>query len=321
LAIKRVQFAKTGYKSEDGGKMKTENHQFTTEAEWLRMRSLDVTSTECAALFGKSPYTSYYKLWHSKKNLAVGGSFKETEKMKWGKRLQDAIAEGIAHERGWTIRKMDEYMRLPDLRMGSSFDFAIGDDALLEIKNVGEKAFGKWEVQGILPRAPEHIELQCQHQLAVSGRRVCYIGALVGGCAAHVIERQRDEACIKLIFERVKFFWDTIDSGMAPSPDWDTDSDLYIEQNTFAEPNKQAPMTAEIKKLCTEYSEWSAKGTQVENSKRALKARILSLIGDAELCTGQGYTISAGVVGPGKVEGYERQAYRTFKITAKKGAE
>ncbi len=294
--------------------MKVETHQFTTEAEWLRMRSLDVTSTECAALFGKSPYTSYYKLWHSKKNLSIGGGFKESEKMKWGKRLQDAIAEGIAHERGWTIRKMDEYMRLPDVRMGSSFDFAIGDDALLEIKNVGEKAFSKWSDT----RAPEHIELQCQHQLAVSGRRVCYIGALVGGNTAHVIERQRDEVCIKLIFERVKFFWDTIDAGMAPSPDWDVDSDEYIQRNDFAEPNKQAPMTADIKKLCAEYSEWTTKGNQVEAAKKAIKARILSLIGDAELCTGQGYTISAGVVGPSRVEAYDRKAYRTFKITTKR---
>ena len=69
--------------------------------------------------------------------------------MKWGTRLQDSIAMGIAQDQGWSIRPMKEYITDTDLRLGASFDFAIGDDGLLEIKNVDSLVFHKqWESDG-----------------------------------------------------------------------------------------------------------------------------------------------------------------------------
>ena len=98
----------------------TEIIPFTTEEAWLQARQRDVTSTESAALFGMSPYVTRYDLWHRKRS-GTAPEFKTNDRMKWGNRLEAAIAHGIAEEQGWEIRPMKEYMRDPDARMGSSY--------------------------------------------------------------------------------------------------------------------------------------------------------------------------------------------------------
>ena len=112
-----------------------DNHE-----HWLQMRQQDVTSTESACLFGESPYMTRFELWHAKRS-GQARAFKQNERMLWGNRLEAAIAHGIADEQGWQISPLKEYMRDPDLRMGSSFDFVItnlGEPVHLEIKRAGQ---------------------------------------------------------------------------------------------------------------------------------------------------------------------------------------
>ena len=47
------------------------------EAEWLAMRRQDVTSTETAALFGLSPYTTAFEVWHQRVHEARAPSTAE----------------------------------------------------------------------------------------------------------------------------------------------------------------------------------------------------------------------------------------------------
>src|SRR3990167_4888783 len=190
-------------------------HQVITpksKGEWLELRTKDITSTEIGALFGFSPYLTAFELWHRKKEGLVV-SIDENERMKWGTRLQDSIANGIAQDNVWKVRRMDEYIRIPSLKIGSSFDFSIEceTNGLLEIKNVDSLAFKDgWLVDGDNIEAPPHIELQGQHQLLVSGRQYAYIGALVGGNTVKLIRRQVDEAIHAKIKTAAADFWKSI---------------------------------------------------------------------------------------------------------------
>ena len=98
----------------------------TSTEEWLELRKRDITSTDVAALFGLSPYKTAFGLWQSKRPEYVE-DFEETTRIKWGTRLQDAIAVGVAEDEGWTVRRRNVYSRLPALRLGASFDFEIRD--------------------------------------------------------------------------------------------------------------------------------------------------------------------------------------------------
>jgi hypothetical protein len=97
---------------------------FESEAEWLAARKVDLTSTEAAALFDCSPYATEFEL-HQYKTARLQPEFTENDRMKWGKRLESVIAEGIGEDYGLKVVPFKTYLRIPELRMGSSFDFKV----------------------------------------------------------------------------------------------------------------------------------------------------------------------------------------------------
>src|ERR1700690_4150824 len=104
------------------------------EAAWLALRRKVITQTEVAALLRCSPWVSLFELWHRKHdNLEV--EFDKNERLVWGLDLESAIAKGVAEDEGLDIRRMTEFIQDTELRLGASFDYAIGEDGILEIKN------------------------------------------------------------------------------------------------------------------------------------------------------------------------------------------
>lgn len=314
--------------------MTTDIIPFTTEDAWLTARKLDVTSTESAALFGMSPYTTHFALWHAKRS-GLAREFKVNERMKWGNRLEAAIAHGIAEEQGWEIKPLKEYMRDPDARLGSSFDFVItnlGEPVHLEIKNVDYLAFrdGWIEHDDGSIEAPEHIEMQVQHQMAVSGFKRAYIGAFIAGNRGVVIERERDEAVIAAIRHKVAAFWRTVDAGDEPDAIMPGDAEAVIRLNQYAQPGKilDVGTDANITALVSEYKRAAAAESTAAEDKEVAKAKLLEAIGDAEKVLLDGWTISASLQAEtpatvitadmiGKTYG-GRKGFRNLRINARK---
>jgi len=104
--------------------MAIETIEIKSQEEWLQQRAKDVTSTEVSALYGLSPYLTEFELFHNKRDQVVV-RLEPNERMKWGNRLEAAIAHGAAEDQGWDISKFNVYMRDMDARIGSSFDFQI----------------------------------------------------------------------------------------------------------------------------------------------------------------------------------------------------
>ena len=304
---------------------------FTTEDAWRQARALDVTSTEIAALFGCSPYLSEYELWHRKRDKVIT-ELEANERMTWGLRLQDSIAAGVAQEQGWTIRRMTEYLRDPELRLGASFDFGIDwtvnaeqvvkeTNGLLEVKNVDSLQFKRgWLMDKDLEtgqesiESPPHIELQAQQQLLVSGRAFLYLGALVGGNTLHLLHRLPDPKIHAAIRAKVRAFWASIEANTPPEPDFKRDARFIAQLYGFAEPGKvlDAMDNERLMTLMAEYQIEAGLERDAKARKDALKAEVLTMIGEAEKVYGVGWTISAGMVGPTHVS-YDRKGYRTFR--------
>jgi len=304
--------------------MKRENISFDSKEEWLKARTLDITSTEVSALFGVSPYMTEYELWYRKKEGDVG-SFEPSERMVWGIRLEDTVARGIAEDQGWKVRAWNTYGRVPELRIGSSFDYRIlGEDkAVLEVKCVdGLIARDKWDLSDPNPEAPVHIEFQVQHQMLVSGYDRAVIGALVGGNTVHLIHRRKDERVHRAILDRVRGFWASIEANRPPEPDFNRDAAFITAQNFFAEPGKVLDATEDeaVRVLCERYTELGSTIRGLTKDRDAFKAELLTKIGDAEKVLATGFTISAGMVGETEVS-YTRKAYRNVRVTAKKKKE
>lgn len=271
---------------------------FVSESDWLERRKLDITSTESSALFGMSPYATNFEIWHQKKS-GNSGEFKTNERMSWGNRFEAAIAHGIAEEQGWEIEPLKDYWRIPSLRIGSSFDYVItnlGEPVHLEIKNVDYFAFKQGWIKhedGTL-EAPEHIEMQVQHQMLVSGFKRSYIGALVGGNQGIVIERLRDEPVISAIQARIAEFWASIESNTAPPAIMPEDADAVIALNQYARPGKvlDASNDASLTDLVEQFRAAKKQEKEADETANVLKAQILELIGDSEKVLGAGYSLT-----------------------------
>lgn len=288
------------------------------EQHWHEMRSKVITSTDVAALFGISPYLSAYELWHRKKNVQVV-ALEPNQRMLWGNRLEKAIAEGIAEDCNFNVRPMKEFIQIPTWRMGSSFDYAIGDDGILEVKNVDSLAYKDgWLISGDQVEAPSHIELQLQFQMLVSGRTHGSIGALIGGNRVVLISREADLQIHESIKAKVAEFWESIDANREPHPDFKVDAEFISKINGFAEPGKiMNDGGGLLKDLVTSYKKWGTAESNAKEEKEGIKAQILTIIQDAEKVLGDGYTISASVTPPTLIEAYTRKAFRNFRIFIK----
>lgn len=301
---------------------------YTTEADWLQSRSKDITSTEISCLFGCNPYMTAYELWHRKKSGIIP-EFQTTERTEWGLALQDAIASRIAIQQGWNIRRMDEYIRDPELQIGSSFDFEIteaeridprytADHGLLEIKNVDSLAFRNgWLVDGDTIEAPPHIELQVQHQLAVSGRKYAWIGALVGGNTMKLMYREPMPEIIAALKFKAAEFWAAIDNNIEPAPVFPQDTEAVIRMAQYAEQGKVIPGTDELAAMAAEYRDLKQGIKALDEQADALKAQILLTIGDAEKVKGDNYSISAGITGEADIS-FHRNSFRNFRVSWRK---
>lgn len=309
-----------------------------SEQEWLELRCKDITSSEVGALFGINPYVTEFELWHRKKEGKVVQIDTE-EWTNWGQRLQDAIAAGAATDNKWQIRKMTEYIRDTDLRIGSSFDFEITGmfdadgvvcelSGILEVKNVFGLVFkDQWlEDDDGQFEAPPHIEIQVQHQLAVSGKAFAYIAALVSGNKIIIIKRLPDPRIIAAIKTKVAKFWTSIDADTPPSPNMQVDAEFISSLYGFAEPQSlfNGQGNDELNSLCMQHKAATETKKEMDLKRDQIKAQILMMVGSSEKVLGDGFTISAGMVGPAHIE-FDREGYRLFKINwprgKKKGSE
>lgn len=306
---------------------------FSTEAEWLSWREQDLTSTEAAALFDSSPYATEFELHHVKTGRLTK-DFEDNDRTRWGRRLEAAIAAGIAEDLGLIVEPFKVYGRIPELRMGSSFDFKIVGLApgaapnvyrdafetfgpgIMEIKNVDGLQFRRaWLEDGEEIEAPPHIEIQVQHQLEVAGLDWAIIAPLVGGNTPKPMLRLRDKEVGALICERTRRFWDRIDAGVTPEPhyveDAGTISRLYVDNDGSSLDLTSNPRVYE---LCKTYKAAGVDEKAAVDRKKGAKAELLTIIGAAKAVRGAGFSISAGT-NKETIRAYNREAGERVTIT------
>lgn len=206
--------------------MKREIIHPESEEHWLQLRKPDLTSSEVGSLFGASKYMTAAKLWHIKKGN-IEDDFKGNERTEWGLALESAIVEKMFGS-GLGVRNKTEYIRIPELRIGSSFDYELGGGELIEVKNVEGWVYQRdW----LEDEAPPHIELQVQHQMLVSGAECCHIVACVNGNRGVHLVRYANEGIQQAIVDKAKSFWASIDSGVEPEFNLQDDVELLRQLN------------------------------------------------------------------------------------------
>ena len=289
--------------------------------EWLRRRTEVVTSTEVSALFGLNPYETHYALWHRKQSGDLG-EIKQTERMTWGLRLEEAIAKGVGEERGTKVRKIRHFYWLDPDRLGASYDYElVGEATILEIKKVDSLIYRNHWIEAddhSIQDAPPHIELQVQAQMLCMGRQKALIAALVGGNTLRLGLREADPETQRALLAKVHEFWASIEANQPPPPNYSIDSKTIIAMLRASTAGKFVDLSDDepFSVMARQYSALGKQATAINTERDALKAQLLERMTDAEAVAFDGGRISAKQIGEADIA-YRRKGYRDFRITVK----
>jgi hypothetical protein len=160
-------------------------------------------------------------LWKQKRG--DDGQQGSNPSMKRGRWLEPAIAEAVREENPeWAplIKKADSYYRLPELRLGSTPDYFIGEP--------GAPGTGVLECKSMLPEkfadygeaAPLFHTLQVVVQMMTTGAAwgTIAIMTMTRNLDLHLFAVPRHAAAEAKITEAVAKFWDAVERGEQPPP-------------------------------------------------------------------------------------------------------
>ena len=159
----------------------------------------------------------------------------------------------------------------------------------------------------------------------------CAIVALVGGNTQKIVHRKRDRTIGDSINAKVKKFWDLVDAGRAPSPDYEKDAEYIIKTlRGQATEGLIAEADDELEELIKAYGFAQREASDMKKLQDSYKAQILERVNDASKVIFSNGSISCGMskpslgtlVTPEMVDTYigARKGFRSFRLTKKKGA-
>lgn len=257
---------------------------------WLALREPDITSTNMAALYGLSPYLTKYEVYQAKKN-GLQLPFEPNDRIEAGNDVEAYAAQKVAKDLGMEARPYKEYIRLPELRIGSSFDWLLADEIILEIKAMD------WRIHKALEEdcLPPHIEIQMQHQMLVSGLKKAICAVWTGIYNYELYEREADLEMHDAMREAAAQFWRDVDAGNPPPIDPYRDGKI-LELVYKDQKDEMIDLTGreDVDALVARYKHHKAEEGINEKEAGAIKVRLHELLADKKGGFTDTYQISAG---------------------------
>ena len=211
--------------------LKLVNTQELSRDDWLAVRRKGIGGSDAAAAVGLNPYMSPLELWLDKTGRSEGiphpAPDDTTSPTYWGTLLEPIVAAVYTRITGNRVRKINAVLRHPTIPwMLVNIDREVvgaSDVQILECKTAGEHGARLWR-DGV----PEYVELQVQHQLAVTGKTAAHVAVLLCGQALEVFRIERDDALIARLIELEARFWRYVETDTPPPADGSESADRAL---------------------------------------------------------------------------------------------
>ncbi|WP_175787331.1 YqaJ viral recombinase family protein [Burkholderia anthina] len=254
--------------------------------DWLAVRRTGIGSSDAAAAVGLNPYMSALELWLDKTGRAEGlprpDPTDTTSPTYWGTLLEPIVAAVYTQQTGNKVRKVNAVLRHPTIPwMLANIDreiVSVPGVQILECKTAGEFGARLWR-DGV----PEYVQVQVQHQLAVTGKAAAHVAVLLCGQALEVHRIDRDDALIGRLVELEAHFWHFVETDTPPPADGSESADralrcLYPGTVDTIDFTSDRGLSSAFADLVTLRADIEAR-QQVE---AGLRQRIVQAMGDAD---------------------------------------
>jgi putative phage-type endonuclease len=200
--------------------------------QWLQVRKGGIGSSDAAAAVGLNPYQSQLELWLEKTGRAPvappgDGGADDLSPMYWGSLLEPIVAAHYTRRTGHKVRRINAVLQHPEHPwMLANIDREVlgaPDVQLLECKTAGIQGAWLWR-DGV----PEYVQLQVQHQLAVTGKQAADVAVLLGGQELQIFRIERDEELIVQLITLEREFWGYVERDQEPPADGSESADRAL---------------------------------------------------------------------------------------------
>lgn len=199
--------------------------------QWLEIRQGGIGSSDAAAALGLNPYQSRLALWMQKTGrgnlLSPIDPQDDQTPLYWGTLLEPIVAAHYTRRTGHRVRRINAVLQHPlHPWMWANIDREVmgaPDVQLLECKTAGIQGARLWR-DGV----PEYVQLQVQHQLAVTGKQAADVAVLLGGQELEIHRIERDEELIVQLITLEREFWGYVERDQEPPADGSESADQAL---------------------------------------------------------------------------------------------
>ena len=270
-----------------------------SRAEWLAQRRTGIGGSDVAAILGLSKYKSPLDVYKDKIGETPDGE--QSQAAYWGTKLEDVVAREFQVNRqlsreGWMHANIDRAVvnhaisgtvRIQDEAKQAETGRLLTTDAILECKTASSYIADQWGpsqeaeiVNGNVVsehKIPIYYETQVQWYLGVTGAKICYVAALLGGQDFRIYRVERDDEVIAALQEQCRTFWfEHVQKQVPPEPH--TAEEV---QKLFAKDNgEMIEATNEVAACIGELRNLVEQVKALEAEQKVVKDRICAALGE-----------------------------------------
>lgn len=262
---------------------------------WLAARGQDVTASQIGALFGAHDFLTAFGLW-AMKTGRVAAAEVESPAMERG-RLLEPVAVQLLREKypRWKITHNaaeNVYFRDPAARLGATPDVLVKapdrGPGVVQIKSVEASVFRrKWIDEDGNVEPPLWIALQATLEAFLTGGQWAAVAPLVigHGLEMPLVDIPLVEGVVDAMKVRTAEFWQMVEEGREPQPDFDRDAGLIDRLYGNGDPEHEIDLTGdnEIPVLLELRRRYSTEAREAQAGVDRIDAQIKSKMAQAHV--------------------------------------
>jgi putative phage-type endonuclease len=214
----------------------------------LEERRTGVGGSDAAIILGINPFQDVYRLYLDKRGEApLEDEDFLKESRYWGSVLEEPVAQRYAEETGYKIQRANQLIRAKDNdfmianidRKVVAQDRRIG----LEVKTAARP--DGWGESGS-DEIPAYIMCQIQHYLAVTNYDCWDLAVLIGNRDYRQYRINPIDGIINQLIEAEEEFWDRVQAGVAPEPNWQSAATTRLMKDLYPGTNGQVVQLPDV---------------------------------------------------------------------------
>lgn len=202
----------------------------------LEERRTGVGGSDAATILGINPFTTAYELYLDKRGELVNPDADGylAESRYWGSVLEQPVCDRYAEETGFKIQKANLLIRSKEhpFMIANIDRKVVGEDRRIGFEAKTAARGDGWGPSGG-SEIPPYIMCQVQHYLAVTGYDCWDLGVLIGNRDYRSYRINPIESIIEQLVEAEQEFWDRVENGVPPEPQWQSKATTRLLKDLY----------------------------------------------------------------------------------------